>query len=631
MALGKSSSISGPDPGALPPDREAQLLAELLRSSRVTVLCGEAGADTATLLQASVLPLLHRRAGDRCLSHDDGSREAPVPDRRCQNGREPGAEVAVLFDAWGDAPLSELQAKLASALGLPSMGTVPPPASLRASLMAWNEALGVRFLIVLDRFERFLAAPPDDPGVVEFSDEFVRAVNEPALPANFLISLQGDAEPLLERFGERIPDLGEACLRLSARHRPAAARPQADRIDRTGQTPPAPGRVFNAQAMPALKRLAVPLVCASLLLLVVLASVPRARLASSPPATAAAVDVTTAAAGDATTAAAAPAILPPASAANPPLPAIELVTDAQDDTDDRVARDLARIVPIDVGHELAVRSGVPLVEEGSTVPVLAVVRHDVLQAASRDLAAAGRAVDGLRIVMPLYTEEIHFIVRSDSPLAFIHEIQASRINFGPSQGRRRFTATMFYEQMFGTPAIGRNISFLDDEQALGKLVGDGSIDVMIVVAAQPAKWLAELAPPVARSIKLLKLDRRHGASQRAAESYLPTVVRAANYRAWLAEDIPTLAAMTFLASFNNSDPVAAERLGVFVHSLCRSLPVLRRDGHPKWREVQPDLQLEVGWAYSAPAESALRSCLAETAAADVAAARPQLDAKRAGP
>src|SRR3954467_6205999 len=33
----------------------------------------------------------------------------------------------------------------------------------------------------------------------------------------------------------------------------------------------------------------------------------------------------------------------------------------------------------------------------------------------------------LRVFMPLYREEIHFLVRKDSPLEFIHQIQGARI------------------------------------------------------------------------------------------------------------------------------------------------------------------------------------------------------------
>lgn len=753
MVLGMSGPAQKLDLNWRPREREAQLLAELLRSSRLTVLSGEAGSGKSTLLRSSVLPLLHRRMGDHDVARSGLSQVIPFPDRRKPDSWERRAEVAVLFDAWGDAPLlASLHTKLVAALPVTGLAMAPPFESLRENLRAWNDELGVSFLIVLDRFERCLAAPADDAGMAAFIEEFVQAVNEPSLQANFLIAVRDDAEPLLERLRGRIPSLGDACLRLPTLPQAAAPGPavrplpapqplQDDRAAQAsaptaapglrpvslpitglrpaglrlsargpgGPTAPASGPNPPAESAapvppPAARLagarpwLAVSASCAALLALGAVLWGPK--IGADPSASKTAVAFDASAAGTATTGPSsaepprsgspaaearsapssaaprddpsftgalraqalrtnvapadvstigmAPANVAPAASAStdarpgvpppntglpalvarPGMPSVELVVDAHDGTDDRIARDLARAIPPDAGYALAVRSDVSSEPPAPAAPVLAVVRHDALQAASQTLVAARKAVDGLRIVMPLYTEEIYFIARRDSPLAFIHQVHGSRINFGSAKGRRRITATMLYERMFGTPAA-ENASFLEDQQALNRLTEDKSIDAMIVVAAQPSQWLSQLPPQTAGSIKLLKLDPDHASSQRAVESYLPAMVRAAQHRAWLAEDIPTLAAMTFLVQFNHADQAATERLGAFAQSLCRNLPLLRRDGHPKWREVQADLQLEVGWAYSAPAQSALRSCLTGPVASQRAAGRSQSPTKGA--
>lgn len=725
-------------------EREAQLLAESLRSSRLTVLFGEAGSGKSTLLRSGVLPLLHRRAGDRNVVRGESSQVIPFPDRRQQDSWERRAEVAVLFDAWAEAaPLASLHAKLGAALPVAGLAMAPPFDSLRENLRAWSDELGVGFLIVLDRFERCLAAPTGDSDAAQFIEELVQAVNEPSLQANFLIAVRDDAEPLLEHLRARIPSLGDTCLRLPALPqtappdlpagplpglqpplddgarptpasnaapdlrpvglpvaglRPAGLRPAGLRLTAQGpggsaepaieSNPPAdrptapvvpPAAAQSAGAKPRLASAgAKPWIAASACCAVLLAlgalwwqfdtevkpSASGTAVAVNAPAAAASAERSSAepprgalpvngpaadalpidtAPADAAPAVSAPAVsapgdapsdvapIPaklPALAASPGMPSIELVVDVHDGTDDRIARDLARAIPPDAGYTLAVRSDVSSEPPAPAAPVLAVVRHDALQAASQTLVAARKAVDGLRIVMPLYTEEIYFIARRDSPLAFVHQIHGSRVNFGPAQGRRKISATMVYERMFGTPAAA-NASFLEDPQALERLIGDKSLDAMIVVAAQPAQWLSQLPAHIARSIKLLKLDPDHASSQRAVESYLPAVVRAAHHRAWLAEDTPTLAAMTFLVQFNHADQSTTERLSAFTQSLCRNLPQLRRDGHPKWREVQADLQLEVGWEYSATAQSALRSCQTGPVASQRAASRSQSPTKGA--
>jgi hypothetical protein len=152
------------------------------------------------------------------------------------------------------------------------------------------------------------------------------------------------------------------------------------------------------------------------------------------------------------------------------------------------------------------------------------------------------------------------------------------------------------------------VSFLGDDEALKRLVDDGTVDVVVVVGAQPTQSLMNLPARISSSIKLLKVDPKHAAGRRAIEVFLPTLVRAANYGAWLREDTPTLATMAFLVSTGEANPEAASRLEMLAHSLCRTLPDLRRNGHPKWREVQPGFEVDAGWPYSSFAKTAFQSC-----------------------
>ena len=41
----------------------------------------------------------------------------------------------------------------------------------------------------------------------------------------------------------------------------------------------------------------------------------------------------------------------------------------------------------------------------------------------------------LRVIMPLYNEEMYFIVRADSPLNFVHEIQRQQDQRRPAAQR----------------------------------------------------------------------------------------------------------------------------------------------------------------------------------------------------
>jgi hypothetical protein len=291
---------------------------------------------------------------------------------------------------------------------------------------------------------------------------------------------------------------------------------------------------------------------------------------------------------------------------------IGLAIDADNATDMHIAHDLRRLIAPDAGLALVVQPGAVLFSKDS-LPGLALMRYESLQILRAIKNPAEGTIDRLRIVMPLYTEEIYFIVRRDSPLTFIHQIEGARINVGIERSSRRLTVARLYEAMFDRTLPDGKVASLGDEEALKSLVYGRTVDVVVVVAAQPAKSLATLAPQISGSIKLLKLDPQHPASRRAIDVYLPATVRAANYRAWLLDDTSTLATMAFLVSTGGA-ALDTESLEMFAQSLCRKLPLLRRDGHPKWREVQPGFEIDVGWAYSALAKAAFQACEANNPA-----------------
>jgi hypothetical protein len=211
-------SAANRDPTWHPRDFEAQMLVELLRLSRVTLLYGAQGAGKTTLLKRGVLPLLRSSFEVRNLAQGDKPRIV-MPFRGRHGGTvERGGEITIVFDRWSNTPLTDLQEQILDMLpiGSPPMATVMP--TLTDILAAWNEEIGVRFFVILDSFEQHLRVPLDRAGIAEFDDEFVRMANEPLLAAHFLLSVRDDAEALLNRYGERISGFGDAFLRLPELH-----------------------------------------------------------------------------------------------------------------------------------------------------------------------------------------------------------------------------------------------------------------------------------------------------------------------------------------------------------------------------------------------------------------------------
>lgn len=303
----------------------------------------------------------------------------------------------------------------------------------------------------------------------------------------------------------------------------------------------------------------------------------------------------------------------------------KIVTASERGTYIQIGRDLAKLVAPGADIELEVLPSVGSSENVERLRYepgvkLAMVQSDVYQA-FLDIAAAGNAeaaamIRPLRVVMPLYNEEIYFVARADAPFGFVHDIKDTKINVGPLRSGTAMSATTLFRQLFGGAIPEANASYLSNEDALIKLTGDKSIDVVVIVAGQPAKLLADMKPEARQLIKLLKFDPAHPSSQAALKSYFLTKVRATSYPNLLAEDVPAVAVKAFLVTYDYKVPVTADSLARFTQSLCQNMRQLQTTGHPKWREVQLGLpELGQGWRYYAPTERYLRSCTANGPAA----------------
>ncbi len=244
---------------------------------------------------------------------------------------------------------------------------------------------------------------------------------------------------------------------------------------------------------------------------------------------------------------------------------------------------------------------------------LALVQADVYgalldQAAAGDSAAL-RLAKPLRVVMPLYDEEVYFVARADSPLQFVSDIRASRINIGPPGSGSALTATNLYRSMFGTAPEPGTTTTLSNEEALMRLTTDKSIDVVVVVAGQPARLFAEMKAQAARYIKLLPLDPMAPETMEVEAPYSRAVVRSSGYSKWLATDVPSFAVQSLLMTADAHAPKARDALVRFAQSMCENFDALKAAGHPKWREVslgQPPLP--TGWRYYAPTRKVLSTC-----------------------
>jgi TRAP transporter TAXI family solute receptor len=310
----------------------------------------------------------------------------------------------------------------------------------------------------------------------------------------------------------------------------------------------------------------------------------------------------------------------------------KIVTASERGTYIQIGRDLAKLVaaPADMNLEVLPSKGSAeniqrlRFEQGVK---FALVQSDVYQAFMDQAAvgnkAAGRMIRPLRVILPLYNEEIYFVTRAESPLNYIHEIKDKKINVGPVGSGTALSATTIYRLMFGVPLPENNASYLSNEEALIKLTSDKSLDVVIIVAGQPAKLFTEMKPEAREFIKMLRLDEKAQETTRATRTYFPATIRKSSYPSWLAEDVPTLTVKAFLVTYDYNLQMTQSSLVRFAEALCLNYENLQGHGHPKWMEVKMELPpLGKGWKYYPPMERVLRSCAANHATPAKAAAMP---------
>src|SRR3954465_7030942 len=299
--------------------------------------------------------------------------------------------------------------------------------------------------------------------------------------------------------------------------------------------------------------------------------------------------------------------------------AFKIVTADQRGTYFAIGADLAKLVApsADIDLEVVPTDGsaanIRLLREAPGVK-FAIVQADVYQAfvdrGAQKNREAMRVIAPLRVILPLYNTEIHYIARADSELNYLHDLKNARINGGLVGSGAAFITHTLYKMMFNTTIPEANATYYPNDQALIKLITDRSIDVAVVAAGQPAPIIANMKPEAQKFIKLLKFDPAHPSSKLPLKIYAPATVRASSYPNLLSADFTTIAVGAFLVTYDYNLQTTVDYLVRFARSLCQNFQTLQAQGHPKWREVSLGLPaLNEGWTYYPPTTRELRSCI----------------------
>ncbi|WBY02967.1 TAXI family TRAP transporter solute-binding subunit [Ramlibacter tataouinensis] len=296
-------------------------------------------------------------------------------------------------------------------------------------------------------------------------------------------------------------------------------------------------------------------------------------------------------------------------------------------------------------EDLSQTKGVGLAIVQSDVYAAFVYLRDNPQVPRETRRQYAQLLANLRVFMPLYREEIHFLVRKDSPLEYIHQIRGARIWMDAEKSGTYLTALNIYSKMFNerpqvvAPFINPTVTGDDEGTKIRRsalmVLSDPAyykdfpqMDVIVLVAGQPLKLLETNIPD---NLKLLKLDPNHPASARLLQEYRKADIQKTSYPLLNIADAsqPSLSVDSYLITANFSDPDRNRFVSAMADRFCQKFDELQAKGHPKWKALtwkpgSPLPALNAGWQYSTRVRERLGRCEPlEPAPPAPSACRPQ--------
>jgi len=235
-------------------------------------------------------------------------------------------------------------------------------------------------------------------------------------------------------------------------------------------------------------------------------------------------------------------------------------------------------------------------------------------------------LSSLRVVMPLYNEEVYFLVQKDSPLQSVTDIEGKRLAIGPEGSGTNLTAKNIYFRLFGKaptivqPFIESGVAGEDEgtkirRSALWRLAhpelgpDDRKVDVFVLVDGQPVELLAKLG----KNFRLLTVDEKNPKIQALLTDYRIGTLFQKNY-SFLTHDEPVISVPSYLITAHFRSPQKSEYLKQFASNFCEHFSDLYNSGHSKWQTLawsptNPTLpMLGTGWVYSEETRPILENC-----------------------
>jgi len=213
---------------------------------------------------------------------------------------------------------------------------------------------------------------------------------------------------------------------------------------------------------------------------------------------------------------------------------------------------------------------------------MGIVQADVLAFISRSQTnpTLKQIAKKTKLVLPLYNEEVHLLGRND--ITSFGDLTGRRVAIGEEGSGTYLTSKLIFEISEVAPA---EMVSIGTEQALAQLKA-GKIDAMFYVAGYPVKLFKENVTSK-DGLSLVPI------SDKSVTEFYPAAKIPQNTYPFQTEEVPTIAVKAVLISYDFRT-TQCDNVGKFAKIVYDNLEWLKKNGHPKWTQVDLNYALK-GW------------------------------------
>ena len=219
---------------------------------------------------------------------------------------------------------------------------------------------------------------------------------------------------------------------------------------------------------------------------------------------------------------------------------------------------------------------------------LGIVQHDVLfwVRANEGSETAQRMAERIKLVFPLYDEEVHVLARNDAGIESFADLAGKIVATGPSGSGTSVTAGVLFTLAGIEPAERVELAA---SEALAQLER-GALDAMIYVAGAPVKLLVDDIQ-ASDDLHLVPVE-----NTAIAAIYGEPVRLDASHYPWAKDGVRTAAVKAVLVTYDyQSNREKCAYVGDIAGLVRAEIGALREAGHLKWQDVDLDAEV-IGWA-----------------------------------